>query len=441
MAQTAPTSAQVLVIGGGMSGLTAAHNLQSKGVNVIVLEAASRFGGRIESVTTSLGSRIDLGGQWVGHDHHRLRKLAAKAGATVYKVYSDGNPIMVYKGKKLPIYSPGILLSGILLVFFDLLCRVFIPRSWNSVSTQDAIALVGPTKLTRTFLDALTTLSFCADTAKTSIYALAKSVPLCGGLTLMMSTHGGAQDSMIVESIGAVVDMLVGEIGKENMQTGMRVVRIEQDQEKGGKVTIRTASGEVLIADKVIVTIPPPMLKSIEFEPQLPEEMNRVQQNTEMGIVYKAIAVYDKPFWRSCLGGEILLLDDPACGVCDTSAPDGPGHLTFLVGGTPTRALDDLDSTTRRELLLSRLALFLGKEVLHPVDWHEKAWHQDEFVGGGYAAMPVGCADVPLPMPSTPVQNIFWAGTETTSKKPGYIEGAIESGERVAGEVISAFRS
>ncbi|MFI6515384.1 FAD-dependent oxidoreductase [Spirillospora sp. NPDC050679] len=71
--------------------------------------------------------------------------------------------------------------------------------------------------------------------------------------------------------------------------------------------------------------------------------------------------------------------------------------------------------------------------------WHEKSWHLDEHVGGGYAALPdLGSADGHPPMPSEPVGDLHWAGTETASEHAGYIEGAIESGERAAHEVIES---
>lgn len=61
-----------------------------------------------------------------------------------------------------------------------------------------------------------------------------------------------------------------------------------------------------------------------------------------MGIVYKAIAVYEKPFWRDVLGSELLELDDPACGGFDMTPPGGPGHFYFLVTGTSARSLDEM---------------------------------------------------------------------------------------------------
>ncbi|ODR25598.1 FAD-dependent oxidoreductase [Mycolicibacterium porcinum] len=89
--------------------------------------------------------------------------------------------------------------------------------------------------------------------------------------------------------------------------------------------------------------------------------------------------------------------------------------------------------------MLEPLIGHIGPEVLHPVSWHEKSWHTDEYVGGGYMALPVaGTLDGLLPLPATPVGDIHWAGTETASDHAGYIEGAIESGLRVAQEVAQA---
>jgi monoamine oxidase len=65
--------------------------------------------------------------------------------------------------------------------------------------------------------------------------------------------------------------------------------------------------------------------------------------------------------------------------------------------------------------------------------------HLDEFAGGGYIALPnPGTTDGLVPMSSVPIGDIHWAGSETASDHPGYLDGAIEAGERAATEVIEA---
>lgn len=252
----------------------------------------------------------------------------------------------------------------------------------------------------------------------------------------MLSTKGGAQDSLLVEGAGALVEGLAAELG-QRVRLGQRVISISQDEHG---VALETTSGRVH-ATKVIITVPPPMAARIAFSPPLPPERIELQQNTYMGSVYKAIAVYEKPFWRQRCGGEFLVLDGPGRAVFDTTAPGGPGHLCVLVGGPEARDMDRLDVAGRRRAVLGSLAEHVGAEVLEPADWHEKSWQLDEYAGGGYMALPdIGITEVVVPMPSAPVGDIHWAGTETASGHPGYLDGAIEAGTRAAREVTNALR-
>lgn len=438
MAQDSDDHAQVIVIGAGLSGLTAASELQRQGIDVIVLEACPTIGGRSKSTTTKLGSHIDLGGQWIGHGHDRFTALVEKAGGTIYKTFTRGLPLIVRDRRTVSIFSPSALLSLFYLAIFEVMSKVYVPQSWVSLTVDKAIETMAPTQLARQLLRLLVAVTSTADLANFSMYSYAKSIPLCGGLIDMMGTAGGAQDSLIVESTGIATSMLAGELSRKVI-TNTPVTSVLQVGSKGVKVG--TASGRQFHASKVIVTVPPPMWKSITFEPALPAERLAVQRNTRMGIVYKAFAIYEEPFWREGLGGEILMLDDPAFGVFDSTSPGGPGHLCILVPGSPAHQLDNLSADERREFLLSRLVPHLGRRVLQPVDWHDKAWHLDEHCGGGYMAFPIaGTTEGILPMPHEPIGNLHWAGTETSPDHPGYFEGAIQSGERVAQEIVRALR-
>ena len=140
------------------------------------------------------------------------------------------------------------------------------------------------------------------------------------------------------------------------------------------------------------------------------------------GIVYKAIAVYARPFWRdSRAHTELIMLDQPGAAVFDTSSPDGPGHLCLLVAGPEARTLDTMSADERQAALLGPLAGHLGTAVTQPVSWHEKSWHLDPYVGGGYAALPNADAPATAPDANDPVGPIHWAGTETAREHPGYV--------------------
>ena len=79
-----------IIIGAGLAGLTAAEELASAGHSVVVLEARSRVGGRLENAELSNGQVIELGGQWVGEGHEELRSLIASQGLELVDITNEG---------------------------------------------------------------------------------------------------------------------------------------------------------------------------------------------------------------------------------------------------------------------------------------------------------------------------------------------------------------
>lgn len=115
-----------------------------------------------------------------------------------------------------------------------------------------------------------------------------------------------------------------------------------------------------------------------------------------------------------------------------------PPHLV----GPEARALDNLDPAARRDALLKPLSAHLGAETLDPASWHERSWHLDDHVGGGYIALPLPGTTAGLPpVSSRPAGHLHWAGTETAQDHPGYSEGAIDAGIRAAAEVARDLRT
>lgn len=424
----------VVVIGAGLAGLTAARELRRAGVDVLVLEAAERPGGRALAETSALGSRLDLGGQWIGHDHERLKALAAEFGATAFVMHSGAVPAVLEDGRRVPLARPWAASVLPALLGVALLGRISAaPSRWADVPLDRWLRRV-PGRRARRLLEITALTSWTADLDRFSVGAMRTMLRSQGGLKTMLSSTGGAQDSLLVEGAGTLAERLALELG-ERVRLGRAVVAIVQDDEG---VTVRTAAGEVRAA-KVVVTVPPPVAARIAHEPPLPAARAALEQTTEMGTVYKAIAVYERPFWRGRAPAEVLVLDEPGFAAFDTSPPDGPGHLCVLASGPGARALDDLDEDTRRRAILGPLAAHYGPPAATPVSWHEKAWHRDEHAGGGYIAVPLlGTTEGFPPMASPPFGHVHWAGSETARDHPGYLDGAIESGQRAAREVAEA---
>jgi len=422
----------VAIVGAGLSGLIAARELQRRGVDFLVLEAADRTGGRTMSEITALGSHVDIGGQWIGHDHHRIAALAAEIGATQFRMHTKGILILLKNQRRISLAAPSVLPAVIALACVEVLTRIPTLRSWQDTTVASLLQKV-PGGTARRLLKVVADISWTADLDKMTVKSMVNMIRRQGGLRTMLSTAGGAQDTLVKEGIGTLSEHLASELGLR-VRTSHRVMAIVQDD---AGVTIQTTEGEVRAA-KVIVTVPPPMAKRIRFDPPLPTRLTELQKTTYMGSVFKAIAVYETPFWRDRVVGEFIVLNDPGRAVFDSSSPGGPGHLVILVGGPTARALDDLDPAERRKTLLDDLVQDLGREVLEPASWHEKSWHLDENTGGGYLALPLPGSPAELPFPHVPIGNIHWAGTETAHDHPGYLDGAIESGLRAAGEISAS---
>lgn len=425
--------ASVVVVGAGVSGLVAARALRRAGADVLVLEASDRPGGRTLAETSVLGSRLDLGGQWVGHDHHRLIALADELGLERFPMHTERLPLLVDGPRRVSWASPSTLVAVSVLGVVGLVTLVGAPKRWNGVTVDRWLRRV-PGRTARRLLEVTGLISWTADLDRFSVRAMVGMIRSQGGLRTMLSTTGGAQDSLLVEGAGSVAERLAAELGPR-LRTGQRVTTIVRGDDG---VTVRTAAGQVR-AERAIVAVAPPVARRIVHEPPLPAERAALERNTFMGSVYKAIAVYERPFWRDRRGGELVVLDDPGAAVFDTTPPGGPGHLCVLVGGSEARALDRLDVAGRRDALLRRLVPHLGPEVLEPAGWHEKAWHRDEDVEGGYLALPTaGTSEGIAPVAFASAGGVHWAGTETATDHPGYIEGAIDAGERAAREVLAA---
>ncbi|MCE5289297.1 MAG: FAD-dependent oxidoreductase [Nocardiaceae bacterium] len=427
----------VAIVGAGLSGLIAARDLQRQGIDVLVLEAADRPGGRTYATTSALGSRLDLGGQWMGRGHHRFETLARELGLTVFPMHTPKMPSLVDGGKRLSIVGGTTLTAVAALAELELRAKFGIPARWEQLTVEQWIHKF-PGRRTRRLLEAIVTVASCADLDRFSMEGFASLVRHQGGVIGMTSTKGGAQDSLVVEGAGTMAELLADKLGP-SVRTNCRVSAIRHD---ANGATLETSTGTIH-ASRVIVTVPPPMAARIDFNPPLPAARVHIEQGTYMGSVYKAIAVYDRPFWRERRReAELILLDKPARASFDTSPPDGPGHLCLLIAGPEARDLDTLSPEERQAVVLGPLASRLGSDIMRPASFHEKAWHLDEHAGGGYCTIPVPGMKVGyFPIECEPVGRLHWAGTETSSEHAGYIEGAIESGQRVAREVNAALQT
>ncbi|HKW24121.1 MAG TPA: FAD-dependent oxidoreductase, partial [Ktedonobacterales bacterium] len=93
----------------------------------------------------------------------------------------------------------------------------------------------------------------------------------------------------------------------------------------------------------------------------------------------------------------------------------------------------------RRAAVLECLGRYFGARATTPTEYVEQSWAEEEYTRGCYAGyMPPGVWSMYGPALRTPIGRIHWAGTETATVWNGYMEGAVQSGERAAAEILAA---
>ena len=163
-----------------------------------------------------------------------------------------------------------------------------------------------------------------------------------------------------------------------------------------------------------------------------------------MGSLLKTTTIYDRPFWRDeGLSGSSMLSGRALRSTFDNTPDTGqPGAILGFVSGTRSRGWSLRPEDERRADVIADLADLFGERAAEPIDYFEQDWPSEEWSRGGPVAFtPPG---VLLDFGSTmrePVGPIHWAGTETATYWTGYMEGAVQAGERAAREVLEALGS
>jgi monoamine oxidase len=201
------------------------------------------------------------------------------------------------------------------------------------------------------------------------------------------------------------------------------------------------------MAQRVIVALAPPLYNLISWKPELPEDKLAVVNNFSMGHVIKTVVVYETAWWRDlgCSGqiwdtnGPVLYsMDDCKPAKWENGLPENPALMGFCEA-------DDAKFWTlktreeRKQAIVQQYAKLLNcNKALCPVEYVEKDWNQEEFSGGCYvAAAEIGTFAVTSPSLRLPFDKVHLAGTELATSWVGYMDGAIQSGERAGREVLS----
>jgi monoamine oxidase len=442
--------ADVLVVGAGLAGLTAARELTAAGRSVLVLEARDRVGGRVVNEEIGDGKIVEMGGEYAGPTQDRILALAAELGIATFPTYDTGKKVLHFNGRRgtysgsIPRISPLVLADiGQAQGRLELLARK-IPTGapWTA---PDAERLDGQTfetwirrhaasRTARKLLALGVQAVFAAEPGDISALHVLFYSHAGGSFQRLIETTGGAQQDRFIGGSALIAERLAAGLG-DVVRLGAAVSRIEVS---GDKVTATTAAGPAE-GQRVIVTIPPLLAGRIDYEPALPHWREQLTQRTPMGSVIKCMAIYDEPFWRADgLSGQATGDGTGSRVVFDNSPPDGsPGVLLAFIEGDEARRLGREPLEVRRRVVLDSLVRYFGPRADRPERYLERDWQQEKWSGGCYGTLfgPNVWTRYGHALREA-VGPIHWAGTETASRWTGYMDGAVRSGERAAAEAL-----
>jgi monoamine oxidase len=443
-------TADVIVVGAGLSGLCSARELVRQGKDTLVLEARDRVGGRMVRKSVIDGGWIDLGGQWIGPTHTNILSLAGSLGIKHFDSYATGRTVVDYKGASsvidggLPPASPIPSVSSAEIAeanrvwaqFRDLAATTNVERPWL---TPDSAALDAQT--VTGWLATATGSDFARFCVGYWVLNEEGADPGATSMLFALTSYAAGppaeqpEDWLFEGAAGQIPERIAGELG-ERIVLERPVVQIAQDSHGA---TVTTCDGDYR-AEFVIVATPPYLAGAIDYSPPLPGSRMQFTQRAPMGSVIKYAAVYPTAWWRGKGLSGSALSDRTVLATADSSPPDGkPGILTGFVVGPAAIRLADQSEDARKRAVISDLVAYFGDEAMRPVQFSEMNWTAEKWTGGAYnAVLAPNTLTTYGPAMAEPVGRIHWAGSEMSPKWTGYFEGAVLAGYAAAHAVLAS---
>jgi monoamine oxidase len=431
-----------IVVGAGLSGLVCARRLVEAGADAIVVEARSRVGGRL--CNGKVGDAIvDLGGHWLSVDQPRLLALATELGVPTVAQRRDGRTVLDEGGRAHGLFAQ----LGVAIAEWRAVRRIGrmmraippeAPAKARHAETLDAIAL-GPwlagtigNPVARGRIAMHAELVFAADPAGLSLLAYLARLGTTGGFAPRgPDLPGGGRDHLFIGGAQTLALRLADRLGAA-VHLGTPALAIDSD---GTSLVVRGSTGSHA-ARHVILALPPSL--AVRIASTLPAPTRQLANAMQPGGVVKCFAAYDRAFWRDAgLSGEAYRPRGTVRAVVDASASDHTPVLLAFIVGTAAAAWHERDPHDRRSDVLGTLAELFGEPALAPLDYLEADWAADPWSAGCVAGTPPGALITGATWRGTH-DRFHLAGAEAAIRWPGYMEGAIEAGERAADEVLAA---
>lgn len=410
--------ADIVIVGGGLAGLTAAATLKQDGLDVIVLEADDHLGGRVQTKNIR-GFEIEKGGEWIGADHSEIQQLAAEFGLTliphrfnpVYKVdehrFVESSFLSHPKLEKL-LESPNCLEES---------------KEWlANTSWLECLKQLGLNKAELEVQRSHVRFSYGRDSSKLSAWNVLHDLQ-DGVLEKEDSLWIKGGNSLLVEA-------LAKKLGENNLRLNSKAETIKQN----GKVEVFCNNGSSFSSDYAIIALPTYAVLDLDFLPDLPMGKKNALNAVSYVPAIKMELLFRNRFWYDNF--ELLQNDSPDALYYASQGQEGEGGvLTAYAVHENASSFNNLGDSNRRKLvshLLIQRFSSLGISVPNPAQTEIHYWNHafSSYDREDYY-------NIIAELDSAWIRAYF-AGEHMPPefKNQGYMNGAVSSGRRAAQQIL-----
>lgn len=458
----------VLIIGGGLSGLAAGNYLfDHNQKNFVILEARGRVGGRTCTIDYHEHA-VDVGGAYVGPFQNRILRLAREFNIRTHRIDTKGTNVLTFTDGRRIEYKGTVPTSIGVFKLLDLnylLCRTQemceklsnrspwsnekLSRRYDCMTVEDWLVSLAETEEAKEIYRAALRSIVCVEPSEVSMFAWLSYVNNGLGIMRLCEVENGAQERKFLGGSQQISDRLREKLGFDRVRLSHVVKRIEWSSSTH-LVQVTCDQNRTFTCRHVIIALAPSLYKTIEFHPDLPAQKREATARMYMGSIIKTITVFDRPFWREKgFSGSVLDTSRAASPVVfsydDSTKADHFYALMGFVVADSSRKWAEQTRDERRQAICDQYArAFQCDEMLTGCrDYIEQDWSAEQFSGGCYTdIMPkevLSSLREQLWAPCGERGQLIFAGTELATRFSGYMDGAVQSGERAAYEVLTKY--
>src|SRR3989338_197100 len=417
---------EIVIIGAGAAGLMAARELGKAGEKVIILEARNRIGGRIWALPKDeFGYDAQAGAEYVHGDSPIMKSLSREADMTLIQTQGDmwnsyGGEVTI-NSERVP--NQNELHKALGELKSDLPIAEFLEKYFPG---EKYIGL-------RNSVFGIVEGYDAADPARASTFSL-------------RDEWLGGQDWLqyrLKEGYGAMLKFLELGCGKNGTKIELNKI-VKEIEINGGKVNVRTADGDNYEAEKVIVTVPLPVLADIKFTPAIPEKLEAVRKMGYGGVI-KILLKFKSRWWVNAFGkdfGEMdFIFSNEEIRTWWTQYPDLIPVLTgWLAGPKSAKLIDSSDAEIIDAGIGSLANIFkVEKEYVEKELVHAKVanWPADPYAKGAYSYWTPKSAEAQEELLKPIDDRIFFVGEALDREgEASTVEGALASGLETARKIL-----